>query len=107
MNKCKHTGFWSSCCCTACGEYAPDICQAMQAERDALVEAVRWVPVSERLPVDGDWYLVIDSSVRHKVPLVTMGFLDGCLWLPLHEGGEDDIYVTHWKPLPTIPEEEL
>jgi hypothetical protein len=65
------------------------------------VEAQRWIPVSERLPVSEDWFLIIYGN------FVTMAFFK---LKPLGFWGNADYInyfefesITHWMPIPPGP----
>ena len=64
--------------------------------------ASNWIPVTERLPEDGQWVLTYYADKKHRVtkydsydgfPLV---FTTGLEW----------VRVTHWMPLPEAPKGE-
>lgn len=78
------------------------------------VQAMRWIPVEERLPVVQDKYIVtacdegepIDERIWGDTVVVCADYYDGGFtW---YEGNtEYDIsdIVTHWMPLPQPPKE--
>ena len=64
----------------------------------AKAQAVQeWIPVSERLPMDGENVLVFDKYCTHG-SIYTLMYYDG--FMLKHKG------VTHWMPLPTVPEQQ-
>jgi hypothetical protein len=76
---------------------------------DAIAAAIReagqarWVPVSERLPEEGENALVTHGDD------ITIGWIDwadsaGAMWWTTD--GPDEDGPTHWQPLPSPPEEE-
>lgn len=65
-----------------------------------------WIPVAERLPVDGEWVLCYDGSVEVKVFERTHSgpiFYDGDTYCYSPVGRLSN--VTHWMPLPEPPKE--
>lgn len=78
---------------------------ALTAEVAALREADRWIPVTERLPKRGESVLTYTNRVNTKIR-------ENYRWItfPKTGGGREEwIYedelVTHWKPLPSAPQE--
>jgi hypothetical protein len=64
----------------------------------------RWIPVSERLPDDGQEALARTSDDRRLV-LQCHNRMGGCRWG--HDALDADAYplrVTHWAPLMPLPE---
>lgn len=59
----------------------------------------RWIPVAERLPEPYTWVLV--SAENHKVAFDA--FYDGAYW---KDAVLNNLIVTHWIPLPELPESE-
>lgn len=103
-------------------------CAQAQAERDALREKQRWIPVTERLPeeralVNVVWVNRAPEPYYKKIKGVPFSgtacfyrgrwYWDSPVVLDLlAEYGEDEIdlvdeavEVTHWLPLPEAPEE--
>lgn len=66
------------------------------------MEAARWIPVSERLPMEAECVLAWGIYGFAKCAMV--GCLQEGRWLL--EGPFDDATVTHWMPLPAAPKEE-
>ena len=76
-----------------------------EAERDALREKQRWIPVTERLPerdvqVHG-WYK--DNPFSQYRPEVVAWNGNGWVFVYAHRYVTN---VTHWMPLPEAPEVE-
>ena len=63
-----------------------------------LEEKQRWIPVSERLPEDGKpvWVCTIWNE-QHS------GFLIDGVWVGLFRDFREG-EITHWMPLPKLPE---
>ena len=76
-----------------------------EAERDALREKQRWVPVTERLPERDvqvlGWYK--DNPFSQYRPEVVAWNGNGWVFVYAHRYVTN---VTHWMPLPEAPEEE-
>ena len=69
----------------------------LQAWKAAKQQAVpEWIPVSERLPMDGENVLIFDKYCTHG-SIYTLMYYDG--FMLKHKG------VTHWMPLPAAPEQ--
>lgn len=66
---------------------------------EALEAQQRWIPVTERLPEDDDDVLIMSSGS------ISMGYFNifRGYWVA-YEGDDDNI--THWMPLPELPEED-
>ena len=70
----------------------------LQAWKAAKQQAVpEWIPVSERLPMDGENVLIFDKYCTHG-SIYTLMYYDG--FMLKHKG------VTHWMPLPAAPEQQ-
>jgi hypothetical protein len=66
-----------------------------------LKEATRWIPVEERLPNECEECLLLNKNKSQFV-----GWLDEAsllMWIDTIEGYVSDD-VTHWMPLPVLPE---
>lgn len=69
-----------------------------------------WISVKDRLPdgSEGDWVLGVvngDSGNMKMENFITLVCFDpSCGWY-LEEMPEADIAVSHWMPLPELPEE--
>lgn len=75
----------------------------------AEIMAGMWVPVTERLPSqeDGDWVLGIataDIGALHLRDAITLVGYDPKEGWFLHEQPTVDATVTHWMPLPDLPQ---
>lgn len=79
-----------------------------EAMVEKLIEAgrIRWIPVSERMPEDGEHVLAayVDTMLtaayyRHHI---AFGGVDN--WWDIGEGWHTG-NPTHWMPLPEVPEE--
>ena len=75
-----------------------------EAERDALREKQRWIPVTERLPERDvqvlGWYK--DNPFSQYRPEVVAWNGNGWVFVYAHRYVTN---VTHWMPLPEAPEE--
>lgn len=66
----------------------------------SLVVADGWIPVSERMPTQGDYVSAVSRHGEYVSGLVNDE------WLELHDGtsfGIDEVYL--WMPTPPLPEE--
>ena len=77
---------------------------------DGQADALRWIPVTERLPdtQDYDWVLAqitLKPECIYGVPVVAELRADG--WYDAYDNMIDGKYekVTHWMPLPEPPKE--
>ena len=85
----------------------PKVCRAFDMAIKAL-EQTRWIPVSERLPMMGDTFLV---TIEYKGEVIGVdaasyspveGYIDKH-WDTFNDWKEDDdscYHVTAWMPLP-------
>ena len=83
--------------------------EALMAEGEVYdIDYTRWIPVSERLPKDGDTYLV---TIEYKgevigVDAASYSPVDGYIdkhWETFNDWKEDDdscYHVTAWMPMP-------
>ena len=87
--------------------YCTEDAEALDMAIKAL-EQTRWIPVSERLPEDGDTYLV---TIEYNgevigVDVASYSQVDGYIdkhWETFNDWKEDDdscYHVTAWMPLP-------
>lgn len=75
-----------------------------EAERDALLEKKRWIPVTERLPEDrGDVLVVAYWHERWGVHLGWCARERGAWSVRVGFANRSDLAVTHWMPLPEAP----
>jgi hypothetical protein len=74
---------------------------SLRAQLDELKEANRWVPVTERLPEDSNHVIVMLKRGR-----VDFGYYDTAKeeWWDKYDDGL--MSVSHWRPLPSAPEQE-
>lgn len=77
------------------------LAKAARAELAALRAATRWVPVTERLPEQGNYVLVHDKWEIQWVAFRT-GPENDWVWLA-GRGHEPLVGITHWQPLPPAP----
>ena len=86
-----------------CAEDAVALGMAIKA-----LEQTRWIPVSERLPEDGDTYLVTIEYNGEVIGVDVASYspVDGYIdkhWETFNDWKEDDdscYHVTAWMPLP-------
>ena len=94
----------------------PALCDALEkanAEIARLREAQRWIPVSERLPTERGYYLVVvkriapDELGGNNTRVKIMRWMGEDWRYPVHipEWINEAITetVTHWQPLPAAP----
>ena len=76
---------------------------ALNARIAELEAAQRWIPVSERLPEDGDFVLIWDEMngayIAEHSKQVPQWAADG-----YYRHGTSYKYITHWMPLPEVKE---
>lgn len=100
--------------CTDCGGSSGTICGFCDFENAirlikrlpaADVEPVRhWIPCSESLPHDVSRCLVCRYDYVTKTRFIDILWFEHGIWWNRSHGG--DYAVTHWMPLPELPEEE-
>ena len=105
---------WPGCDCDAVGLAAADAleklldrCARYAEEIAVLRERQRWIPVTERLPEDRSDVLV--AAYWHERWGVYMGWCapKRAEWsVHVGIGDRNDVAVTHWMPLPEVPEVE-
>ena len=88
-------------------EMAKEVAEYVTARIAELEAAQRWIPVSERLPEDGETVFVIihDGFERFEKgnEVARLTYLGNGNWW----SWESERYVaTHWMPLPELPERE-
>lgn len=80
-----------------------DRCARYADEIMALRERTRWIPVTERLPAEGERVLAATEGVFSGEAYLSCEGVwmrsYGVVWVSLA-----DIPVTHWMPLPDVPE---
>ena len=93
-------------------EHLSDRCARYAEEIAVLQEREKWVPVTERLPEDSnDVLAVVFGRPMRNIELI------GALHIAAYCGSDagwyvpeypdwDDPRVTHWMPLPDVPEVE-
>lgn len=108
-------GLCSACdiseCMTRLQIQAADQIEEQDAEIKALRDKVpEWIPVSERLPEPGKMVLLTVSGKFKNISFVDayeLGEFDTDEGWILEMWPEwKDLKVTHWMPLPELPEEE-
>lgn len=96
--------------------------QAAQEHNTRILDAVayiqqleqcvpRWISVAERLPDESEGLVLIVASGRHKnivfdKALLLGMYYDGSGWIVEGHTEWEDAHVTHWMPLPAMPEED-
>jgi hypothetical protein len=74
-----------------------------------MKDAVKWIPVTERLPEEEGWYLVYTTPNREHKSINKAMFCKGYAWgnfEPYWRGaGGNWANVTHWMPLPEPPKD--
>lgn len=81
-----------------------NFCRDLGVVREAL-ERQRGIPCSERLPHDVSRCLVCRYDYVTKTRFTDILWFESGIWWNGSHGG--DYAVTHWKPLPELPEEVL
>lgn len=81
-----------------------EVNEACRMGMEAL-ERTRWIPCSERLPHDVSRCLVCRYDYATKTRFTDILWFESGIWWNGSHGG--DYAVTHWKPLPELPEEVL
>jgi hypothetical protein len=79
-----------------------------------LLDALRWIPVSERLPTEGQGVLfecICDMQVSDLYGMYKGVYEDGSFWIDNEDHdpqcGAIPESVIHWMPLPKPPESEV
>ena len=84
--------------------------ERVTAERDALKEASRWIPVSERLPeIESTevWGMYLCKLNRYgEIKIAALWFLGGSWYSDYSIGSRYDDFVIAWRQLPEVPESE-
>ena len=90
----------------------------LESENARLKDAQRWIPVGERLPEEDGQYLGCTNTGLVGTHWLIDGHFEviySCAqhWLKtpdtwtLESVSCNDVYVTHWMPLPSAPEAEI
>ena len=71
----------------------------------------RWIPLSEKLPEEKTYVLILADTIAGKMAKVSFRYKDSAgnnCWTALDEYGKNlfDWKPTHWMPLPEPPKEE-
>lgn len=64
---------------------------------------MEWISVKDRLPEDGHLYLVYDD-INERIGIREF---NRTYFMSIDSDGEDGLYtgsITHWMPLPELPE---
>ena len=76
-------------------------------------QGMKWQPI-ETAPMDGTWILGYCPTLSISKYPVTCFYEEGCYGNPrawtttaVTEYGSDEVYPTHWMPLPKPPKEDL
>lgn len=80
-----------------------EVNEACRMGMEAL-ERSRWIPVSKKMPEERGCYLV---TVKHRYdgkPVTREASWNGADWLSCEKREEITPRVTHWMPLPELPE---
>jgi len=77
----------------------------VREQKAALDKFPRWIPVTEQLPKIHTMVLVMDKA--HDMAVGSLEKLwDGEVWVcPFADVEDEQCPVTHWMPLPELPEE--
>lgn len=81
-----------------------EVNEACRMGMEALKQT-KWIPCSERLPHDVSRCLVCRYDYVTKTRFTDILWFESGIWWNRSHGG--DYAVTHWKPLPELPEEVL
>ncbi len=81
-----------------------EVNEACRMGMEALKQT-KWIPCSERLPHDVSRCLVCRYDYVTKTRFTDILWFESGIWWNGSHGG--DYAVTHWKPLPELPEEVL
>ena len=83
-----------------------------------LVESIRWIPTSERLPeIGGNYFVVVkykydfEKEYSYDTDFAEFTFSDGYIdncWNTYNDWneGQQYLHITHWMPIPEPPKEE-
>lgn len=84
---------------------AADLIERLIAENAALREKPPWKTVLEGNPKEKGCYLVTVKHWFDGKPVAREAFWNGTDWLSCEKRREITPRVTHWTPLPEVPEE--
>lgn len=97
--------------CEACPYYdksrPSEKCMTLNADAADAIDALdkpQWIPVTERLPQDGERALVMRYDSVTSVQFYDLLWFENGEWWNRHFAG--DYAVTHWMQLPEPPKEE-
>ena len=96
---------WASCKVYQIISDAADAIERLTAENAALREKQLWKPVLMGNPERKACYLVTVYHWFDGKPMVREAFWNGADWLSCERRHEITPRVTHWMPLPEVPEE--
>ena len=68
----------------------------------------KWIPVTERLPdnIDEEVLVCTEDYGKRGLGFATVAIYDGSGWLECWERETYLTAVTHWMPLPNVPEQD-
>ena len=99
------TDTWASCDIDKIGLDAADLIERLTAENAAPREKPPWKTVLEGNPKEKGCYLVTVKHWFDGKPVAREAFWNGTDWLSCEKRREITPRVTHWTPLPEVPEE--
>ncbi len=87
-------------------EAIENLISALTASNEVIAKSKKslWIPVTERLPEDGERALVMRFDYVTNMPFYDLLWFDKGEWWNRRYTG--NYAVTHWQPLPTPPKEE-
>lgn len=77
-----------------------DIGKAIDVAIDAL-KRTQWQPIETARKSNNRKHVILFGDGSSFSKCVFIGFCDGQKWFPFD--GNDDVYPTHWMPLPPAP----
>ena len=86
-----------------CYDGLDEVNEACRMGMEAL-ERSRWIPVSKNMPEERGCYLVTVKHWYDGKPVTREAFWNGADWLSCEKRVEITPRVTHWMPLPELPE---
>lgn len=82
-----------------------ELVSAALRELLARREAERWIPVGEKLPASGTKVLVLQTGTIGTAIFIDTAWYDNSHWQNDNWHRDLDLNeVTHWRPLPAMPE---